>query len=237
MNCKQAHKAIEETVNQRRQPDGDLASHIAQCPECRAAWERAAALHTMVAEATAPPPVPDAVSRALARALAKPRPVSFAKWHIAWAAMAVAAFLFGFSIRKAETIEKIVRVPVYREKIVRIKVPEVRVKTVEKIVKVPVYRTRTIRVPAPSVGAFSERDAVASSSLVVGAASSRDASGRPDNLVGPEPAPRRPDTLVGPKPEQPGLIVQTLPTPAPMPETTFTETTRLAGLAEDETEG
>ena len=123
MTCQQARKAIGQAVDHREQPSPDLEAHLADCPACRAEHRHLAALSGLVAAAVQSAPAHSPVGPMIARARARARPPSFRAWHLAWAAVAVAAFLIGCTMRKVQTVEKIVQVPVYREKVVRINVP------------------------------------------------------------------------------------------------------------------
>ena len=263
MTCQQARKAIGQAVDHREQPSPDLEAHLADCPACRAEHRHLAALSGLVAAAVQSAPAHSPVGPMIARARARARPPSFRAWHLAWAAVAVAAFLIGCTMRKVQTVEKIVQVPVYREKVVRINVPAAPLKAAATMAAITSGEFPVQGRPAATVSATrpstrrQQRPSSRPRSAAIASTPDRDTpSGRalhnPESAVAPNarrlnsgpvemaslwPAPATPAPGPVRSETSDSIIVQTLPSPPPMPAMIFYETVRLARIAEDPSEG
>lgn len=186
MNCRQARSALHDALNDDRATTSALAAHLAGCPACRRERDRLAALEGLLTAATACDPPPAVVERAASLAAAGRPSVAAPRrravlCHLAWAVVALAAFLAGFSVNKTETVERVVERPVVTQRVVEVPVPVIEERVVTREVRVPVVRTRVV---------YRDRPAAAASQ----------APPEAQEVPGPLPAPAVTTTLPAPEP-------------------------------------
>jgi anti-sigma factor RsiW len=204
MNCRQARAAMERAADHEEALRSEHEAHLAACPSCGREWARLQALEALLQGAQACPEPGPAMGVVFGRAVrqAALSPAPFRPRSLAWAGVALLAFVLGFGARGLTTAPQAPPSAVPQVRTVRVEVPVVKERVVERVVvkRVPVVRVRYTRVPAPVEPAAAP----------------------------PVEAPTaQPDT--GPE-----VVVETLPSPALPSEATWTESTRLARLATDQ---
>ena len=222
MNCIETRRELEEALDRKVDRSPQAEAHLAECADCRVEGRRLEALANLVAAATEPAPTDPAPIRALARAKARAREaaigggVAATNWplHCAWACAAALAFLIGANMRTVQTVDHVVRVP-GPERTVRVEVPVVHERIVEKLVP-------ALAATAPVVRYHEEAPGTATASL-----ESEERSATPPAV------PAAPSAAA----EQPAVIVERIPAPAPAPEITYSETVTLAKVADERAGG